>query len=191
MIKPCINLEIKGKINIVFLGDKGMHLIGIFSNYSEYEMIKQNIIKIMNRKDLELIHITSKNIENMKNIVFETLVLCNQEKINDMQKNILNKICSHCMFLVINADAFCNTKIISNTETNCISYGLNQKSTITISSMQEDKAIISIQRNMNNLQQKKIEMGEIVVDLKKYRQKNIETVLAIFTISLIYSEKKN
>lgn len=188
MIKLCINLEIKGKISIVFLGEKEMHLIGIFSNHLEYEMIKQNITKNMKRKDLALIHINSKNIENMKNIVFETMVLCNQEKINDMQKNILNKLCSHSMFLIINADVFCNTKMISNTEINGISYGLNQKSTITISSMQEDKAIISIQRNMNNLQQKKIEMGEIAIDLKKYRQKNIETVLAIFTISLIYSE---
>ena len=60
-----------------------MHFIGIFSNHSEYEMIKQNIIKIVNRKDLEWIHINSKNIENMKNIVFETIVLCHEEKIND------------------------------------------------------------------------------------------------------------
>ena len=69
-----------------------MHFIGIFSNHSEFEMIKQNIIKIVNRKDLEVIHISSKNIENMKNIIFETIVLCNQEKMDHVQKTILNKI---------------------------------------------------------------------------------------------------
>ena len=164
-----------------------MHFIGIFSNYSEYEMIKENIIKIVNRKDLELININSKNIENMKNIVFETIVLCRQDNINDEQKYILNKLCSNCMFVIINADVFCHTKVISNKKTNCISYGLNQKSTITISSIQEDKAILSIQRNINNLEQKTIEMGEIGVDLKQYKSNQIENLLAIFAIYLIYS----
>lgn len=166
-----------------------MHFIGIFSSHSEYEMIKQNIIETVNRKDLELIHISSKNIENMKNIVFETIVLCHQESINDEQKNILNKICSNCMFVIINADVFCNTKIISNKKTNCISYGLNQKSTITISSIQEDKAILSIQRNISNLEKKAIEMGEIEVDLKQYKPNQIENILAIFAIYLIYCKE--
>ncbi len=168
-----------------------MHFIGIFSNYSEYELIKRNIIKIVNRKDLELIHISSKNMENMKNIVFETIVLCNQENINDKQKNILNKLCSNCMFIIVNADVFCNTKIISNKKTNCISYGLNQKSTITISSIQEDKAILSIQRNINNLEQSTIEMGEMEIDVKQYKPNQIENILAIFTIYLIYSKENN
>lgn len=165
-----------------------MHFIGIFSNHSEYEMIKQNIIKVVNRKDLEWIHINSKNIENMKNIVFETIVLCHEEDINDEQKNILNKLCNNCIFIVVNADIFCNIKIKSNKKINCISYGLNQKSTITISSIQEDKAILSIQRNINNLEQKTIEMGEMEIDIKKYKPSQIENILAIFTIYLIYSK---
>ena len=165
-----------------------MHFIGIFSNHSEYEMIKRNITKIVNRKDLELIHISSKNIENMKNIVFETVVLCHQENINEVQRNILNKLCTNCEFIIVNADVFCNTKMLSNEKTNCISYGLNQKSTITISSIQEDKAILSIQRNINNLEEKTIEMGEKEIDIKKYKPNQIENILAIFTIYLIYNK---
>ena len=168
-----------------------MHFIGIFSKHIEYEMIKQNIIKIVNRKDLEFIHISSKNIENMKNIVFETIVLCHQENMNDEQKSILNKLCSNCMFIVVNADAFCKTKTICNKKTNCISYGLNQKSTITISSIQEEKAILSIQRNINNLEQKTIEMGEMEIDVKQYKPNQIENILAIFTTYLIYSKQNN
>ena len=168
-----------------------MHFIGIFSKHIEYEMIKQNIIKIVNRKDLEFIHISSKNIENMKNIVFETIVLCHQENMNDEQKSILNKLCSNCMFIVVNADAFCKTKTICNKKTNCISYGLNQKSTITISSIQEEKAILSIQRNINNLEQKTIEMGEMEIDVKQYKPNQIENILAIFTIYLIYSKQND
>ena len=189
LINTCIKMEIEEKINIVFLGEGQMHFIGIFSNHSEYEMIKQNIIGIVDRKDLEWIHINSKNIENMKNIVFETIVLCHEEEMNDEQKNILNKLCSNCMFIVVNADVFCNIKIKSNKKINCISYGLNQKSTITISSIQEDKTILSIQRNINNLEQKTIEMGEMEIDVKKYEPSQIENILAIFTIYLIYSKR--
>lgn len=166
-----------------------MHFIGIFSNDSEYEKIKQNIIKLVNRKDLELIHICSNNIKNMKNIVFETIVLCYQQNMNNEQTSILNKLCSHCMFVIINADIFCYTRVISNKKTNCISYGLNQKSTITISSIQEDKAILFIQRNINNLEQKTIEMGEMKIDLKQYKTNQIENVLAIFAIYLIYNKE--
>ena len=166
-----------------------MHFIGIFSNHLKYEMIKKNIIKIVNKKDLELIHISSKNIENLKNIVFETIVLCHQKNINDEQKNILNKFCSNSMFIVVNADVFCNTKMISNKKINCISYGLNQKSTITISSIQEEKAILSIQRNINNLEQKTIEMGEVEIDVGQYKPNQIENILAIFAIYLIYNKE--
>ena len=95
------------------------------------------------------------------------------------------------MFIIVNADVFCNTEIISNKKTNCISYGLNQKSTITISSIQEDKAILSIQRNIRNLQQKVIEMGEISIDLEQYKRNNIENLLAIFTVYLIYGQEIN
>ena len=166
-----------------------MHFIGIFSNQLDYEIIKQNIVKIVNRKDLEMIYINSKNIENMRNIVFETIVLCYQENMSEEQKNILNKLCSNCMFIVVNADIFCNTKIICNKKTNCISYGLNQKSTITISSIQEDKAILTIQRNINNIEGKKLEMGEMEMDIKQYNPSRIENILAIFTIYLIYGKE--
>ena len=80
-------------------------------------------------------------------------------------------------------------QIISNKKTNCISYGLNQKSTITISSIQEDKAILTIQRNINNIEGKKLEMGEMEMDIKQYNPSRIESILAIFTIYLIYGKE--
>lgn len=163
-----------------------MHFIGIFSKDLEYEMIKSNIIKIVKRRDIELIHIDSQNIENMKNIVFETMVLTNTNRLEDRQKNILNKLCSNCIFIVINSDIFSNTKLIENKKANCISYGLNQKSTITISSIQDDKAILSIQRDITNLNNEIIERGEKEIDLSSYKPNEIEIILAIFTIYLIY-----
>ena len=87
----------------------------------------------------------------------------------------------------MNADVFGNTKIINKKMSNCITYGLNQKSTITVSSIQEDKAIIYVQRNLKNIEEKEIEMGETSIDLKDKKQISIEAILAIFSIFLIYN----
>ncbi len=164
-----------------------MHFIGIFSSHLEFENIKENIQNQITQKNLQLIHITSRNIENMKNIMFETILLCDQLHINEDQKEIFNKICSHCKYSIINTDIFNNTKIIAQKTSNCITYGLNQKSTITVSSIQEDKAIIYIQRNLKNIEGKEIEMGETCINLEGKKQISIETILAIVSISLIYN----
>lgn len=166
---------------------KEMHFIGVFSNYLEFEIIKENIENHIKQKNLQLIHITSRNIDNMKNIVFETILLCDKTNIKEAQKDILNKICSNCKYIIMNADVFSNTKIIMKKMNNCITYGLNQKSTITVSSIQEDKAIIYVQRNLKNIEEKEIEMGETSIDLENKKQMSIETILAIFSIFLIYN----
>ena len=168
-----------------------MHFIGIFANHSEFEIIKQNIMKRIKGKKLEILNINSKNIENMKNIVFETIVLCGKANIKDIYNNILSKICNHCKYIIMNADSYNDTKVVFNTKVNCITYGLNQKSTITISSVQEEKAILYIQRNIKNIEEKEIEMGEFSINLEDYKQISIETILAIFTIFLIYNSKND
>ena len=91
-----------------------MHFIGVFANNSEFEIIRRNVEKIIQRNDIEFIHITSKNIENMKNIMFETILLCSKAKIKDTQKITLDKICSNCKYIIMNADTFSHTKIVSN-----------------------------------------------------------------------------
>lgn len=164
-----------------------MHFIGIFTNSIQFEGIKKHIIKIVNRKDVEIININDKNIQNMRNIVFETIVLMQKLDISNIQKNILDKICNNCKYIIINSDICTDMKIISNKRIHCITYGLNQKSTITISSIQDEKAIIYIQRNMKNIEGKEIEMGEISINLQNHKHLEIENVLAIFSIFIIYN----
>lgn len=165
-----------------------MHFIGVFANNSEFEFIKRYIIKILKRKDIEFININSNSISNIKNVVFETILICGKINISDKQKEIINSICSKCKYIIINADICSNTKIISSNRVNCITYGLNQKSTITISSIQDEKAIIYIQRNIKNVKENEIEMGEICINLKKHEQIKIENLLSIFSIYLLYKE---
>ena len=65
---------------------------------------------------------------------------------------------------------------------------INHKSAIKsdISSIQEEKAIISIQRNIKNIEENEIEMGEASIELNKNRQINIENILAIYSVLLLY-----
>ena len=168
-----------------------MHFIGIFASHSKFEIIKQNLEKMMKRKDLQLININIKNIENMRNIMFETILIANEINMsNNESLNILSKICNNCKYIIINSDMCKNTKIEANKMINCITYGLNQKSTITISSIQEEKALIYIQRNIKNIEDDEIEMGEISINLEEYKHMETEDLLAIFSIYLVYSHEK-
>lgn len=163
-----------------------MYFIGIFANNLEYEIIKQHVKKMVKRKDLEIININSRNITNMKNIVFETIVLTCELNLTEEKQEILNKICSNCKYVIINADIDINIKFKSKNLINYITYGVNPKSTITISSIQDEKAIIYVQRNIKNIDKKEIEMGEVSIDLQDYKHKEIEILLAIASIYLIY-----
>lgn len=165
-----------------------MHFIGIFANHKEYENIKKNVIKILKSDDIKLININSTNISNVRNIVFETVVFCDEIKFSSKYENIVNNLCVKCKYVIVNADISNKFELLSNKFINCITYGLNQKSTITISSVMNDKVIVDIQRNMRNISNQNIEMKEISVDLKKHKYIKIQNILAVYAIYCIYNE---
>ena len=166
-----------------------MHLIGIFANRSKFEIMKHKLENKMNLKNIQLLNINMKNIENMKNISFETIVITNEINITDAEnEKIFSKICNHCKYIIMNADIELYLPIQANNKINCITYGLNQKSTITISSVQEEKALIYIQREIKNIKGMEIEMGELSINLEEYQHVEIEILLAIYSIYLIYNE---
>ena len=166
-----------------------MHLIGIFANRSKFEIMKHKLKNRMNLKNMQLLNINMKNIENMKNISFETIVITNEINItNKESEKILSKMCNHCKYIIMNADIELYLPIEENKKINCITYGLNQKSTITISSVQEEKALIYIQRGIKNMKGMEIDMGELSINLEEYQHVEIEIILAIYSIYLIYRE---
>ena len=167
-----------------------MHLIGIFANRSKFEIMKHKLENKMNLKNMQLLNINMKNIENMKNISFETIVITNEINITNAEtEKIVSKICNNCKYIIMNADIELYLPIQENKKINCITYGLNQKSTITISSVQEEKALIYIQRKIKNIEGIEIEMGELSINLKEYQHVEIEILLAICSIYLIYHKK--
>jgi len=134
-----------------------MYFIGIFSTKKEYEFIKKEIEKSSN-KNINIIHINNKSIENLCNIKFDAVIL--DKKTDTIEIDIIQKILKDIKYLIINSDIKIKNGILSNIETNIIDYGLNQKSTVTASSISEENIIICLQRNIKNTNEKIIETNE-------------------------------
>ncbi len=118
-----------------------MFFIGIVTNQKNELFIKKKLENIM--PDSSIIFITEKNIDNIKNIKFETILLDNQII---KKKKEIRKIISSCKYLVLNNDMEIDDSIIESMDLTIITYGFNGKSTFTISSIDENKLIICLQR---------------------------------------------
>jgi len=68
-----------------------------------------------------------------------------------------------------------------------ITYGLNQKATVTVSSIKDRDILIYVQRNIKDNKEKSIEVGEKLVKIKEgTKLKNYE-ILILYIIFLIYN----
>lgn len=164
-----------------------MSFIGIIASEKQVNEIKKIISKQDKEKELQIIAINSKSIENIVNIKFETIIIMDTiEKLYDKIENI-RKIISKAEYLVINADMEIKSEILEEIETKIITYGLKQKSTITASSIKEDSIIICIQREIKNIQNQIIEPNEVKINVNN--SKNINELLAIYSIIMLYNDR--
>lgn len=164
-----------------------MSFIGIIANEKQVNEIKKIISKQDEKNQLQIISINNKSIENILNIKFETIIIMDTiEKLYDEIENI-RKVIRKSEYLIINSDLEIKSEILENIETKTITYGLKQKSTITASSIKEDSIIICIQREIKNIQNKIIEPKEIKIKVKN--SKNINEILAIYSIMALYNDK--
>lgn len=166
-----------------------MQFVGIFADNLEYQIIKKNIINMCKEINIEIINLNSKNINNLKNIVFETIIISATKELEKEKLEAINNICSNCKYIIINSDRKILKELKLKKKINCITYGTNHKATITISSIQEDKVIIYIQRSITNIYNTKVSVGEASIDLKKYGKIKLEEILAIYSFYVIYSKK--
>ena len=81
--------------------------------------------------------------------------------------NSLKQILSKCKFLILNSDMDINLESIYKVKLTVITYGLNLKSTVTASSIENEKLQICIQRSIKNINNKIIEPKEVYVYAKK------------------------
>ncbi len=165
-----------------------MTFIGMISDHKSFENIKE-ILKKNSRKDISLIHVSKRSISNMKNIRFEMIIidcLLNEFKEETL---IIENMCLHAKYIAINTDI--NTiipDIIRNSKAHIITYGLNQKATVTISSITESSILIYLQKSLKNIKGKNIEIGEKMVKVNEEDKLKTYEVLIIYIIFLIESK---
>lgn len=164
-----------------------MPFVGIISKENDSNFIKNAINKNSKESNFEIININRKSIENIKNVKFDILVIC--ENIEKMLKNssYLEEIIRKADYIIINSDIKENLSILRNVETNIITYGFNAKATITISSIKEEKTMICVQRKIKAVNSI-IEEQDFNVEIEKNNVNKLYNVLVIFTILAIYGK---
>ena len=165
-----------------------MTFIGIISDYKSFENIKE-ILKKNSKNDINLIHVGKKSIGNMKNIRFETIII--DSSLNDFKEEILliENLCLHAKYIAINTDI--NIKIpdnIKKSKAHVITYGLNQKAIVTISSITENSILIYLQKRLRNVKGKTVDIGEKRIKINEENKLKTYEVLIIYIIFLIESK---
>ena len=164
-----------------------MPFIGIISKENDSNFIKNVISKNSVKNKFEIININKKSIENIKNIKFDILVIC--ENIDNMLKEskYLEEIIKKTCYLIINSDIKENLLILKNIEANIITYGFNAKSTITISSIKDEKIMLCLQRSIKGIFGV-IEEQEFNIETEGNNMNKLYNILVIFTILAVYGE---
>ena len=115
------------------------------------------------------------------------MVICeNIEKLLNNSK-YLEEIIKKADYIIINSDIKENMDVFKNVDTNIITFGFNEKSTITVSSVKKEKTMVCIQRKINGVYNI-IEEQEFDLEIEKNNINKIYNVLAIYTILAIYGE---
>ncbi len=160
-----------------------MTFLGIISDGKNETYI--NKILTNKLKNVNIININEKNIENIKNVRFETILICGENRKILNKLDILKSIISNVKYLVINVDIESNMVVLDNLELNVITFGFNSKSTITASSVNEDNILICVQRTIKNIKDYQIEPQEISIK-QNNENINIYTLMGIVSILIIY-----
>ena len=166
-----------------------MPFIGIFAKESDSNFIKKEVIKNSKSNKFDIININKKSIENIKNIRFETVVINDDltEFLNN--SNYLEEIIRNSKFLILNTDVVKNSDVLINNKINLVTYGLNQKAMVTMSSIKSENILICVQNKFENSIGQIIEEQEVNVEISKNNLKKICNSMAVFSILAIYGEK--
>lgn len=149
----------------------------ITDSKSQVQLSKLITKKMVNNSDI--LYIKEKNIENIKNIKLETLIL--NRNIENM--SIMNKIMENSKNVILNLDF--NGNVLEKSNTNIISFGYNSKSDITVSSIEDDEILICIQSTIKSIFNRTIEPQEIKVNVRS--DINIYNIMIIIALATLYA----
>lgn len=163
-----------------------MSFIGIVSD----EKCEKKVFSLLKEieKSHTILYITPANIDNMKNIKFETILIYK----NSISSESLRKILQASKYLVINSDIEENLSLLQNLDLTVITYGYNNKATVTASSIEEDSLLLSIQRTIESVSKVKYEPQEIKAYVpEKILEQNIYKIMGEIILILLYGKQNN
>lgn len=160
-----------------------MPLVGIIAKKKDIKAIKKEI----QEKSKEIIEITNESIKNIKNIKFEQIIFLENINLNEEQYSYMKEIMSNAKFIILNGDIKIDIlqKINIDKPINLITIGFNSKSTITISSVTDEKIIVYIQREIEKNKGHILESQEKEIIFKG--DKKIYNNLAVFIINELHN----
>ena len=156
-----------------------MPLVGIIAKKKDIQAIKREI----ERKNIEFVQITKESIKNLKNIKFDEILLLQNIKLKEEEYKYMNEIISKSKYLILNGDIEIENIEIKR-PIKLITFGFNSKSTITISSVNDEKIIVCLQRDIEKLN------GEIIEKQEKRiinKDKKIYNNLVVFIINELHN----
>ena len=164
-----------------------MSIIGIIAKEKRVNQIKKQIQK--ENLNIEFVCINNKSIKNLRNIKFEIFII--EDSLMKLQENkeYIKDIMKNAKYVLLNTDINISEENLKDVELKILTYGLKQKSTITISSIKQEKILISIQRAFKNLNEKIIEQKEVPVELDVNSDKNMYNLLIKLAIMELISGK--
>ena len=137
--------------------------------------------------------VISKNVELINELIkYNKIAIVNEENVNkyinkeiDMlviedeivQTKYLEQLCNHSKYILLQDNVNLNIKLEKNS--NVITFGFNHKSTVTVSSITEEKIIICVQREIKSLKNKLIEPQELIIKNEKEYDINIKIIKKI------------
>lgn len=161
-----------------------MSFIGIIADKKNESDIASCLNSNFNKKNIKenVIIINNKNINNIKNIKFDSLLI--NKKLTG-KSDVVKKLLSNSNNLIINSDIDLGLGILEETNSNIITYGFNPKSTVTASSLENEDALICIQRNITNSNNNILEPQEIKVE-KVNKNSNPYIIMSVEILTLLY-----
>ena len=159
-----------------------MSLIGIITNQKNESYVIKELSKYVPIDNI--IFITEKNIKNIKNVKFQTILIDREIKSSNSLKNII----SNSKYIILNSDLTnIDLSVLNNIKLNIITYGFNNKATFTVSSIGEDKIIICLQRIIKNVFEEKFEPQEYTIYMEQ--SIGISAIIGTICITLIYNKR--
>ena len=164
-----------------------MSFIGIIARKKVFENIKKKLSEEIKNETISLIPINLRSIENIKNIKFEIIIMEDDIKKFKEYESILEKICDSTKYLIVNTDK--NPEYKKNCkQSHIITYGLNQKATVTVSSIGETDILIYLQKNLESKEKKQIEIEEQRIQRKEKNGLQIYEILIIYTLFKLFNK---